>query len=58
MNMSLLSGMFSNMSNATRVLVALLILGVCAGITIGIYFISFKIVLYVIHEIAAAIKSA
>ena len=56
--MSLLSGMFSNMSNVTRVLIVLLTIGVCACITIGIYFIGFKIVLYVIHEIAQAIKSA
>ena len=41
-----------------RILLALLILALGVGFAFGIYFVGFKIILYVIHEIAAAIKSA
>ncbi len=41
-----------------RILLALLILAIGVGLVFGIYFVGFKIIIYVIHEIATAIKSA
>jgi hypothetical protein len=41
-----------------QILLALLILAIGVGLVFGIYFVGFKIIIYVIHEIATAIKSA
>jgi hypothetical protein len=46
------------MTLLSRILLALLILVLGVGFVCGICFVGFKIILYVIHEIAVAIKSA